>query len=226
MMRNSPTRRTVLIAGAANVAGVDGLEITDIPHGLAAQFGEGGVHVTVVQMPAVNTPQFSWVRSRLPNHPQPVPPIYQPGRRARRRLRRGAPGAEAVLGRREYRGHHPRQPAGPGAAGSLARTGYGSQQTAQAARPGRPDHLVQPVDGSGGHDHGARGAFDDRSHRRSLQLWLSHHARATTARAGGPDRCPGRCPGREPLRGGGVLVHRNTRLSKGRSEHVASARTA
>src|SRR5438552_2268459 len=36
------------------------------------------VAVTVVQMPAVNTPQFSWVRSRLPRHPQPVPPIYQP----------------------------------------------------------------------------------------------------------------------------------------------------
>src|SRR5215831_19373254 len=39
---------------------------------------KSGVHVTVVQMPAVNTPQFSWVRSRLPKHPQPVPPIYQP----------------------------------------------------------------------------------------------------------------------------------------------------
>jgi NAD(P)-dependent dehydrogenase (short-subunit alcohol dehydrogenase family) len=37
-----------------------------------------GINVTVVRMPAVNTPQFSWVRSRLPNHPQPVPPIYQP----------------------------------------------------------------------------------------------------------------------------------------------------
>ena len=42
-----------------------------------------GVHVTVVQMPAVNTPQFSWVRSKLPNHPQPVPPIYQPDVAAR-----------------------------------------------------------------------------------------------------------------------------------------------
>ena len=39
---------------------------------------KSNVHITVVQMPAVNTPQFSWVLSRLPNHPQPVPPIYQP----------------------------------------------------------------------------------------------------------------------------------------------------
>ena len=39
---------------------------------------KSNVHVTMVQMPAVNTPQFSWVLSRLPRHPQPVPPIYQP----------------------------------------------------------------------------------------------------------------------------------------------------
>ena len=44
---------------------------------------------------------------------------------------------------------------------------------------------VHPVDGSGGHDHGARGAFDDRSHRRSLQLWLSHHARASSGALAG-----------------------------------------
>ena len=58
----------------------------------------------------------------------------------------------------------------------LARTGYASQQTAQPAEPGRPDNLMQPVDGGNGHDFGPHGAFDDRSHDRSPQLWMSQHA--------------------------------------------------
>jgi hypothetical protein len=140
------------------------------------------VHVTVVQMPAVNTPQFSWVRSRLPNRPQPVPPIYQPEVAAR-----------GVV----FAADHPRRKhywVGASTAGTilanrlapalldryLARTGYGSQQTAQAAEPGQPDNLLYPVDGTNGHDHGSRGAFDDRSHDRSSQLWLSQHARLSS----------------------------------------------
>jgi NAD(P)-dependent dehydrogenase (short-subunit alcohol dehydrogenase family) len=141
-----------------------------------------GVHVTVVQMPAVNTPQFSWVRSRLPKHPQPVPPIYQPEVAAR-----------GVL----FAAHHPRRrqywvggtTAATIAANRLvpalldrylARTSYRAQQTAQAAEPGRPDNLLQPVDGIDGHDHGSRGVFNDRSHRRSPQLWMSQHARVSS----------------------------------------------
>ena len=141
-----------------------------------------GVHVTVVQMPAVNTPQFSWVRSRLPRHPQPVPPIYQPEVAAR-----------GVL----YAADHPQRKeywVGASTAATLlanrlapavldrylARTGYGSQQTSRAVEPGRPDDLLQPVDGTGGTDHGARGIFDDRSHDRSPQLWLAQHARASS----------------------------------------------
>jgi NAD(P)-dependent dehydrogenase (short-subunit alcohol dehydrogenase family) len=139
---------------------------------------DSGVHVTVVQMPAVNTPQFSWVRSRLPNHPQPVPPIYQPEVAAR-----------GVL----YAADHPRRRqywVGASTAATLltnrvvpavldrylARTGYAAQQTAQPAEPGRPDNLMQPVDGGSGHDFGPHGAFDDRSHDRSPQLWMSQHA--------------------------------------------------
>jgi NAD(P)-dependent dehydrogenase (short-subunit alcohol dehydrogenase family) len=136
-----------------------------------------GVRVTVVQMPAVNTPQFSWVRSKLPRHPQPVPPIYQPEVAAR-----GVLFAADHPGRRQY-----------WIGGStvativanklvpalldryLARTGYDSQQTDQEVRPGRPDNLLQPVDGPGGRDHGAHGIFDDRSHSRSPQLWLAEH---------------------------------------------------
>ena len=143
---------------------------------------KSGVHVTVVQMPAVNTPQFSWVRSRLPRHPQPVPPIYQPEVAARGVLyaadnpRRkeywvGASTAATLLANRLAPAILDRY---------LARTGYGSQQTSQAVAPGRPDDLFRPVDGTDGTDHGARGVFDDRSHDRSPQLWLAQHARASS----------------------------------------------
>jgi len=65
----------------------------------------------------------------------------------------------------------------------LARTGYDSQQTRQKVEPGRPDNLWQPVDGHGGHDHGAHGIFDDRSHGRSPQLRMSQHARVLAGAA-------------------------------------------
>jgi NAD(P)-dependent dehydrogenase (short-subunit alcohol dehydrogenase family) len=138
-----------------------------------------GVAVTVVQMPAVNTPQFSWVRSRLPRHPQPVPPIYQPEVAAR-----------AVL----LAADHPRHKeywAGASTVATitankfvpalldryLARTGYRSQQMGD--RPGLPGrgNLWQPMDGPGRADHGAHGVFDDRAHPRSAQLWVSARAR-------------------------------------------------
>jgi NAD(P)-dependent dehydrogenase (short-subunit alcohol dehydrogenase family) len=146
-----------------------------------------GVHVTVVQMPAVNTPQFSWVRSRLPKHPQPVPPIYQPEVAARgvvyaadhphrKQYWVGASTAATILANRVAPALLDRY---------LARTGYGSQQTEQPADPGQPDNLLYPVDGVNGHDHGAHGAFDDRSHGRSPQLWLSQHARAASGLAAG-----------------------------------------
>ena len=144
-----------------------------------------GVHVTVVQMPAVNTPQFSWVRSKLPNHPQPVPPIYQPDVAAR-----------AVI----YAADHPRRKqywvggsTTATIAGNriipalldryLARTGYDSQQTGQKVAPGRPDNLWEPVDGPSGHDHGPHGIFDNIAHDRSPQLWMSQHAGLLTAAA-------------------------------------------
>jgi NAD(P)-dependent dehydrogenase (short-subunit alcohol dehydrogenase family) len=144
------------------------------------------VRITVVQLPAVNTPQFSWVRSRLPHHPQPVPPIYQPEVAARgivfaadhpRRKQYwvGASTAATILANRAVPALLDRY---------LARTGYSSQQTSQKVEPGRPDNLWQPLDGHGGHDHGAHGIFGDRSHSRSLQLWMSQHARALAVAAG------------------------------------------
>ena len=62
----------------------------------------------------------------------------------------------------------------------LARTGYDSQQTGER-EPSRPGNLWQPVDEPRGDDHGAHGEFDDRSHRRSAQLLLSHHPVAAMA---------------------------------------------
>jgi NAD(P)-dependent dehydrogenase (short-subunit alcohol dehydrogenase family) len=135
------------------------------------------VRVTMVQMPAVNTPQFSWVLSRLPKQAQPVPPIYQPEVAAR-----------AVL----YAADHPRRReywVGASTMGTLAanaiapglldrylaRTGFDSQQTDQPRPSDQPANLWQPADGTDGHDFGAHGIFDDQSTDRSAQLWASQH---------------------------------------------------
>jgi NAD(P)-dependent dehydrogenase (short-subunit alcohol dehydrogenase family) len=145
------------------------------------------VQITVVQMPAVNTPQFSWVRSKLPRHPQPVPPIYQPEVAARgivfaadhpRRKQYfvGATTAATILANRVVPALLDRY---------LAKTGYDSQQTPSRESPGRPDNLWEPVDSPQGDDHGAHGAFDDKSHSRSAQLLLSHHPLAATVAGAG-----------------------------------------
>ncbi|WIX98054.1 SDR family oxidoreductase [Amycolatopsis mongoliensis] len=135
------------------------------------------VRVTMVQMPAVNTPQFSWVLSRLPHHAQPVPPIYQPEVAAR-----------AVL----YAADHPRRReywVGGSTVGTLianavapgvldrylADTGLRSQQTAHPKPADQPANLWHPADGPRGHDFGAHGEFDAKSSPRSLQLWASQH---------------------------------------------------
>ncbi|MEC3998418.1 SDR family oxidoreductase [Actinacidiphila sp. DG2A-62] len=141
------------------------------------------VRVTVVQMPAVNTPQFSWVRSRLPRRPQPVPPIYQPeaaaravvnaaDRPGRKQFYVGASTVATILANRVAAGLLDRY---------LARTGYGSQQTDAPEPAGRRDNLWHPVDDPAGdaEDFGAHGVFDDRSHARSPQAWLSRHPGVT-----------------------------------------------
>jgi NAD(P)-dependent dehydrogenase (short-subunit alcohol dehydrogenase family) len=144
------------------------------------------VHITVVQMPAVNTPQFSWVKSRLPRDPQPVPPIYEPELAAR-----GVAFAADHPGRKQYWVGDStaatllaQKFAAPLLDRYLARTGYDSQQTSEQASPGRPDNLWEPVDQPAGSDHGAHGAFDDKSHNVSPQLWVSQHARQVSAAAG------------------------------------------
>jgi NAD(P)-dependent dehydrogenase (short-subunit alcohol dehydrogenase family) len=136
-----------------------------------------GVRVTMVQMPAVNTPQFSWVLSRLPKRAQPVPPIYQPEIAARAVLH-----AADHPRRREYwvggstMGTLAANAIAPGLLDRyLAKTGFGSQQTDQPRDPDQPANLWHPADGQRGRDFGAHGAFDARSTRRSAQLWASQH---------------------------------------------------
>lgn len=130
------------------------------------------VRVTMVQMPALNTPQFEWSKSRLPLKAQPVPPIYQPdvGAEAiywaahndRRELYVGVPTVEAIVGNKIV----------PGLADwYLAKTGYQAQQTDEPEDPNRPDNLWEPVSG----DHGAHGRFDKRAHAESWQLWATTH---------------------------------------------------
>jgi NAD(P)-dependent dehydrogenase (short-subunit alcohol dehydrogenase family) len=130
------------------------------------------VRVTMVQMPALNTPQFRWVKSRLPHKAQPVPPIYQPEVAARaihyaahhdrREMYVGMPTVEAIIGAKVAPGLLDRY---------LARTGYESQQTDEPAEPNRPNNLWEPVPG----DHGAHGVFDDRAINHSLQSWADTH---------------------------------------------------
>ena len=135
------------------------------------------VRVTMVQLPAVNTPQFDWVLSRLRHRPQPVPPIYQPEVAAR-----GIVHAADHTRRREYwvggstAATLLANAVAPGLLDRyLARTGYRGQQTDELRDPYQPANLWQPADGPGEPDQGAHGRFDDRSRPRSVQLWASQH---------------------------------------------------
>lgn len=139
---------------------------------------------TMVQMPAVNTPQFSWVLSRLPRQAQPVPPIYQPEVAAR-----GVVYAAAHPERREYW-------VGGSTAATLianavmpglldrylAKTGFNSQQTSDPRDPDQPANLWKPADTS--RDFGTHGIFDGRSSDRSYQLVASQHHGVVAAAAG------------------------------------------
>jgi NAD(P)-dependent dehydrogenase (short-subunit alcohol dehydrogenase family) len=128
------------------------------------------VQITVVQMPAVNTPQFSWVRSRLPRRPQPVPPIYQPEVAARAILHAAAhPERRQHLVGASTRATITANRLLPGLLDRyLAKTGYNSQQTSQPQPEGEPGNLWVPQDSVPGTDHGAHGEFDDQAHPRRV----------------------------------------------------------
>src|SRR5437867_1567124 len=130
------------------------------------------VRLTMVQMPALNTPQFGWVKSRLARKAQPLPPIFQPevaaeaiyfaAHNPRREFYVGMPSVKAIVANKIAPGFLDH---------FLARTGYDSQQHDGAEDPNRPNNLWQPVPG----DHGAHGAFDARARSWSPQLWTSEH---------------------------------------------------
>jgi hypothetical protein len=129
----------------------------------------------MVQMPAVNTPQFEWCRTRMPRSPQPVPPVFAPevaadaivwaAEHAPRELQVGWPTVRAVWANKLVPGLLDRY---------LARVGYTAQQTDEPVRPDRRDNLFDPLGG----DYGAAGPFTDRARRESGQLWLRTHAGA------------------------------------------------
>jgi len=134
------------------------------------------VHVTMVHLPAVNTPQFSWGKTHMPHQAQPVPPIYQPeipaeaiywaAHHRRRELFVGLPTVKAIEGNKVIPGLLDRY---------LARKAYTGQQTDEPTDPTQPNNLWEPVDGEHGRDYGAHGSFDARSRNSSPELWATEH---------------------------------------------------
>jgi short-subunit dehydrogenase len=130
------------------------------------------VHVTMVQLPALNTPQFEWCKTHLPYHPQPVPPIFQPevaaqaivwaAHHRRREIHVGFSSQRAIWANKFIPGLLDRY---------LARTGYRGQQTHEPVKPNRPDNLWTSVPG----DFGAHGCFDKQARPYSVHLWLNLH---------------------------------------------------
>ena len=139
------------------------------------------IHLSMVQLPALNTPQFDWARNKMPQRPQPVPPIFQPEVAARavllavdgrrREVWAGMSAVKAIVANKLVPGLLDRY---------LARVGYEKQLTDEPARPDAPDNLFEPVSG----DHGAHGRFDARASGRSPELVASRHRLGLLALAG------------------------------------------
>ncbi|MEU5361996.1 SDR family oxidoreductase [Streptomyces sp. NPDC005925] len=139
-----------------------------------------GVRTTMVQLPAVNTPQFDWVLSRMPGRARPVAPVYQPevvaraivhaaGHGRRREYWVGGSTAATLLANAVVPGLLDRY---------LARTGFDAQQDDAPQGEGGRDgtgNLWEPVDGPHGHDFGAHGRFDAEATGASAQVWLSRN---------------------------------------------------
>lgn len=136
---------------------------------------ESNVHLTMVQLPGVNTPQFDWARAKVPGKPRPTGGVYQPEVAARairfaagsrrKEIYVGLPAVQAILGDKLASGLLDRY---------LARTGISGQQADEPVSPDRKDNLFQPVAG----DHGAHGRFDAESRRFSPQLWATMNRNA------------------------------------------------
>jgi short-subunit dehydrogenase len=132
------------------------------------------VWLTMLQLPAVNTPQFTWGRNKMPKKAQPVPPIYQPeliGQAAywaahhrKRQMYLGGSTAIVVNANKFFPGLGDRY---------LALTGYNSQMRDEPRDPDQPDNLFEPADEK--KDYGAHGAFDKQAITRSYEMWASEH---------------------------------------------------
>lgn len=132
------------------------------------------VRVVSVHLPAVNTPQFDWVRSRMPRQPRPVAPVYRPEVAARaivwaadhrrREVWVGGSTVGTIVATAMVPGLLDRY---------LARTGYDGQQTGEPVPPHRPDNLWRPVAGA----YSAAGRFGEEAQDGSVQLQLSLHRR-------------------------------------------------
>lgn len=139
---------------------------------------KSNITVTMVQLPAVNTPQFSWNKTRLPRKARPVPPIYQPeimadaifyaAHATRREVTIGYPAVKAIYGNKIAPGY---------ADWVLGNNGYEMQMTDERVDPNRPHNLWEPVEG----DRGAHGAFDDIAYDFSPQAWANTHPKITAA---------------------------------------------
>jgi NAD(P)-dependent dehydrogenase (short-subunit alcohol dehydrogenase family) len=139
---------------------------------------DAGIHVTMVQLSAFNTPQFNWALSRMPKRAQPLPPIFQPEVAARgivwaathrrREVLVGFPAVKAIWGNKllpQFADH------------LLAKKGYSGQLTDEPENPDRPHNLYEPLPG----DHGAHGRFDNRARASSRQVWFTTHRMPATA---------------------------------------------
>ncbi|HET8528491.1 MAG TPA: SDR family oxidoreductase [Gaiellaceae bacterium] len=141
------------------------------------------IHMPMVQLPGMNTPQFDHCRSKMPKKPMPVPPIYQPEvaadavhyaahDRRRRQVFVGAPTVYTIVGERfaPWLGDW-----------YMAKTGVSGQQTQQQIDPPRQGNLFEPLP----RDPGAHGDFDSKAHAHSPVLWISKHRRPVVAAVGG-----------------------------------------
>jgi NAD(P)-dependent dehydrogenase (short-subunit alcohol dehydrogenase family) len=128
------------------------------------------IRLTMVHMPALNTPQFRWLKSRMPRKARPLPPVFQPevGAEAvvyaadhyRREFYVGYPTVKAIVGNKFLPAYGDRV---------VARDCWEGQMGEAPEDPDRGDNLWGPRPG----DHGAHGVFDDRARGRSLQLRAS-----------------------------------------------------
>jgi hypothetical protein len=133
---------------------------------------KSAVTITMVQLPGVNTPQFDWIRAKLPGKPRPIGTVFQPEVAAeaiyfaahsdRKEIFVGAPTVQAIWGNKV---------ASPLLDDYLAEVGFKGQQDPEPVSPDRKDNLFEPVPG----DHGAHGRFDNEARGSSGELWASMH---------------------------------------------------